>query len=355
MALIVGHIKSILSLDNSGFKKSLHESAGALSAFAPQVTAFITNPIVGATTAMAALGTVGVRELNRIAAEVESQDFFEQMTGFAPATQKTIETILGNAGRDAGAAAASMQFFNRQVGEARDGSSELVEAFGKLGVSLNSKQSIEETFRQTIDGLAQLEDRSLRAAMAQKLLGRSGGVELAAALSEGSAGLAAFEEKFRSMGLFVEGDGRIAMQKFDETMDEVGNTLEGFKTSAITELMAGLNGANGAARSTNELVIALRELGQTIEYVKSAADSGDGGFFTTLHDWDEQFERWWIKNVRPKLDIFGSMGHAINAMDRGIGGAKYLSADQLAEPGTEWLGITSGQDNERKRRRRARQ
>ncbi len=102
--------------------------------------------------------------------------------------------------------ASAVKFFERNLDAARRGSDEMVETFGRLGISLSDLQTLsdEDLLSKTRDGLAGTQDTGEQAAIALKLLGKAG-TELSDWYAAAPEDMERVNEQLEKMGL-VWGD-----------------------------------------------------------------------------------------------------------------------------------------------------
>lgn len=136
----------------------------------------------------------------------ESIDSVTDITNLSAESASRLVGQWQGFGVSADKGASAVKFFEKNLDAARQGSDEMVETFGRLGISLSDIQTLsdEDLLAKTRDGLAGTEDTGARAAIALKLLGRSA-TELADWYNAAPEDIRRVNEQLEKMGL-VWGD-----------------------------------------------------------------------------------------------------------------------------------------------------
>lgn len=216
-----------MGLDNSAFNRGLDRSRGALSKL---------NGALGAVGAGVAIGGLiaGFRKLVQLADDINTK------AGTLGVSTKFIQE-WGQAAEQAGVSLAKaekgFERFVVRIGEAKDGTKEVLKAFREIGVSLEpvngQMKSNEQLISEVADGLANISDSTVKARIAYDLFGKSG-VEMLKMLEGGAAGL----EKFKQAA-----SGKIIGQ---EQLDALNNAnvalkdLEATLTAAAGNIVGGI-------------------------------------------------------------------------------------------------------------------
>jgi hypothetical protein len=102
-------------------------------------------------------------------------DTLGKVTGIATANLRGFELAVSQAGGNSDQAADAISDLVKNIGDAANGSSELVSAFRTAGVSLNDLRTLSEQdiLRKTIDGIARIGDSSTQSAIKAKIFGEA--------------------------------------------------------------------------------------------------------------------------------------------------------------------------------------
>jgi lambda family phage tail tape measure protein len=102
-------------------------------------------------------------------------DTLGKVTGIATANLRGFELAVSQAGGNSDQAADAVSDLVKNIGDAANGSSELVSAFRTAGVSLNDLRTLSEQdiLKKTIDGIARIGDSSTQSAIKAKIFGEA--------------------------------------------------------------------------------------------------------------------------------------------------------------------------------------
>lgn len=114
--------------------------------------------------------------------------------------------------------------------DAGQGSKTAVDAFRELGIEVKDAggkfKGTEQLLDEVLFSLAGLEDETLKAAIAQKLLGKSG-LEVIPMLAGGADGLAAMRKEARDLGLVLDGETLLAAENFNDSLLRLTSGIKG--------------------------------------------------------------------------------------------------------------------------------
>lgn len=112
----------------------------------------------------------------------------------------------------------------RSMSSARDGSADMIEAYGRLGVAVanadGSLRNGEDVYWETIDALGRMEEGAERDALAMKIFGKSA-QELNPLIAQGSAGIAELTEEAKRMGAVLSDETLAQLGKFDDSVQRL--------------------------------------------------------------------------------------------------------------------------------------
>lgn len=181
-------------------------------------------------------------------------DFGSQLDDTAKKTGFTVETLseLKFAGDQSGSSLEDIEKAAKKMAstlvDAKNGSDSAADSLAQLGLSAGMLLQIspEDQFLTIADALSQVEDASLKSALAQDIFGRAG-TNLLPMLAEGSEGLKALREEAKKVGATMSKEDAAAA----ETLGDALGSLTAAAGSAFRQIGA-------------ELAPALQEMAATI-------------------------------------------------------------------------------------------
>lgn len=143
-------------------------------------------------------------------------------------------------GVETGSFNSSLIKLNKAIAGGRSGNKQLVAAFGSIGLRAADLRNMnaEQIFNRISDAVARMRDPVLKAALAEKLLGKSAS-EMIAFLEEGSGGI-------RELGkdaAVMDDDTAKAAKGFGDTMTKMRQHGKALAFSILKELLPGMDGA----------------------------------------------------------------------------------------------------------------
>lgn len=129
-------------------------------------------------------------------------------------------------GSDIGAVEKGLHGLSRSMLDLERGSSTAVETYGRLGLSLADLKglSAEQQLEKVAEALSQIEDESLRGAIAQQIFGRAGR-QLLPLLSSGSAGMRELRAEAERLGIVISQEDAAAAAELTDAMNRMKRTL----------------------------------------------------------------------------------------------------------------------------------
>jgi hypothetical protein len=187
--------------------------------------------------AVAGLGVAaGVAAAGGLAASVlkftENGDAIDEMasrTGFGTEALSELAHAANLSGGSIEGLEAGVRRMQRTIFDAESGMQSAVDSLDALGVSSEMLQGLspEEQFNLLTGALAEVEDASTRAALAQELFGRQG-TSLLPMLEDGAAGLEAMRAEAHELGIVFSEEDAAAAAQFADVMDKAKARLSGF-------------------------------------------------------------------------------------------------------------------------------
>lgn len=139
-----------------------------------------------------------------------------------------------------------LKILSRNAAEAADGSKAQVAAFKEIGVSVKDStgalRPMNDLLLDVADRFSVMEDGTAKAALAQKIFGKSG-MDLIPILNEGRAGILAMGDEAERLGLVMSQEVAAAADQFDDTLTQVKAAATGLSVSIGQALLPSLTRA----------------------------------------------------------------------------------------------------------------
>jgi hypothetical protein len=261
MATTVGSLLIDLRADVASLRTDLAKANAVLAQQSAQMNRSLNGLTAGfaavGQAARALVGAVAVGALLRFGkASLDAADNLGELAeqlGVSTDALQVYQYAAVQAGVSAEQLEAGLSQLTRRIGEAASGTKEQAEAFRTLGVRIldagGKTRSTEAIFADVADAIAAIDDPARRAQVAVDLFGRSG-QRLLPILSQGRAGLAAFEEQARRVGAVLTeeqiktaGDAADAIAAMTLQWNRFAQALVSNVGPAITGVIALLNQA----------------------------------------------------------------------------------------------------------------
>lgn len=226
---------------------------------------------------------------NETAAAGDSIDKMSQKLGMSAKSYQEWDYVLSQSGADIESMGAGFKTLTNLVDKATSGNDAATASFKKLGISTKELKDMsrEDIFNLTIKRLQEMEDGTERAALANKLFGKSA-LNLAPLLNQTAEATQGLKDKAHEMGFVMSDEAVEASAKFTDSMDTLKRTFEGVKNSITSELLPGLTsitdglallmtGSDGAkdkiTEGTKDIVKSIKEaIPQVTEVLKTVLD-----------------------------------------------------------------------------------
>lgn len=175
---------------------------------------------------------------------------------------------------------------SRAMFDAGQGSKVPNDALKEIGLTFEDLDGLspEKQFMKIADGIASIEDVSVRGAVAQKLFGRAGR-QMLPMLAEGSAGIKKLRNEANDLGRSLSGPDADAAAEYTDAMNRVTSVAKGVVLQVGAALAPALaDAATAFANIAKQVVGFIRENRSTIRIVAgvAAAVVGVGGAITAL-------------------------------------------------------------------------
>lgn len=261
MANFIGRLGVLLGLDSAEFTRGLERAGKQLDAFVDKAR---TTSIAGAAafTAMT----------------FKAMEYADQLADTAKANDVAIDSVLklsnalANSGGEAENAGKFLSSFTATVDKAAEGSFEIQKTFKTIGVSLGdlSRMGVDELFRKSVEGLANMSDPLTRNAKAMELFGKAAkGVDFVALNEEMKSGAGIADEQAQAVEDMADAFDMLAQAGRDFSLmlaTELGPPLKA-TLEYIKELKGDTNLFGAVIRTTFETIAIL---GANVAYVFEA-------------------------------------------------------------------------------------
>ena len=192
---------------------------------------------VGKATVVAA-GTVGAATYKMASSTSQHADEIDKMSqklGMSKKAYQEWDYVLSQAGVDITSMSTGLKTLTNKLDQAKNGSKSAQEMFTKLGISAEDmkKMSREEIFDAVIKGMQGMQDSTERAALANKLFGRSG-QELSALFNTTAKDTEEMKKRAHELGMVMSDDAVKGGVALVDTMDTAKRSIGGFKNSVGT-------------------------------------------------------------------------------------------------------------------------
>lgn len=188
------------------------------------------------------IGTVGVAAgvalVNSFAEVGDAMKDASARTGIQVDALSELAYAAGLSGSSLGGLELAVKGMQRAIYDAEKGSSTAVDALKDIGLTVKDLQGLkpEDQFLRIADGIANIEDPTRQAAVAMKLLGKSGG-ELLPLIQEGLSGIEALRQEARDRGLVITPEDAAAAAAYSDAMDVLKMSIAGVTRSIATALI----------------------------------------------------------------------------------------------------------------------
>jgi len=254
MALEVGDLIAKLRLDAGQFTTGLKQAGVDMERFGGKLL------VMGKAAAVAFVAHKVVEWTKEVARATEATEHLSLQTGIAAQRFEEMSVSLGRVGLSGQDLGLGFRQLSRNLVAARDDASEAAEAFRTLGVEPGQLRDSEQALRAIADQFAKMPDGINKAALAQELFGRAG-QRLIPILNQGSAGMDALTQKSREFGLVLSEIQRTGLTTFDDALDDLGKSMEGFKTQVAAFIApAATTGVEGLTTATSFATFMFQEL-----------------------------------------------------------------------------------------------
>lgn len=234
----VGRLFVDLLARTASFESGLDKSRRKSRKFSKGVTADLKKVGIGFA-ALGAAAAVGLGVLVK-----KSIDAADNLSKLAQKTGISVESLSGLAfaadqsGIDLETLSARMVNLARRAKEGDRGVLSYRQAFDKLGISLRDNngqlKGTEELLLEVADSFSQMEDGTLKAALATDLFSNQG-VALIPFLNQGAAGIRKMKDEAAELGLIMDTETALGAERFNDNLGKLQGALTGIGNTILAE------------------------------------------------------------------------------------------------------------------------
>jgi hypothetical protein len=299
MVVKIGTISADLTANSASFTKNINKAEKSLKSSSTKMNRFLGNVnrgfarTKGAVSGLAgsllnlpagvgvAAGAAGLGLL--IKSSIEAADAIAKTSdsiGISTSKLQEYRFAASQSGVSTEAFDKAMQGFAKRVGEAQAGTGSLITVLKKVDPSLlaniQNAKSTDEAYRLMTEAIANTEDATLKAALANAAFGRTG-VEMVNLMNQGVAGLDSFSAKARELGLVIDESLLRNSEKANDQLDILSRVLSTKVTAAVVEL------APEISKLTQSFIDFIPKVTEALKWV-NALGTGLGNFFGAARD-----------------------------------------------------------------------
>lgn len=191
-------------------------------------------------------------------------DKMSQKLGLSAKAYQEWDYVLSQSGVEITNMSTGMKTMTNQIDAAKKGNEDAIDRFKQLGISISDLNNLsrEDIFSKIITGFQGMEDSTSRAALANKIFGRSG-QELTPLFNSTVEGTEALKNKANELGFVMSDSGVKSSVAFKDSLDTLKRSFTGAKNNilgellpSITSVMDGMSklaaGTDGASESIKE-------------------------------------------------------------------------------------------------------
>lgn len=192
-------------------------------------------------TAAAAAGKKLVDMAGETAKAGDEIDKTSQKLGMSAEAYQEWDYVLGQSGVEITSMTTGLKTLTNQISKAKNGTQASAEMFSKLGISISDLESMsrEDIFAATIKGLQGMEDGTERAALANKLFGKSG-QELTPLFNQTAESTEELMKAAHDLGFVMSNEAVSASAAYQDSLDTLTRTFSGVKNNIMSELLPGM-------------------------------------------------------------------------------------------------------------------
>ena len=191
-------------------------------------------------------------------------DKMSQKLGLSSKAYQEWDYVLSQSGVEITNMSTGMKTMTNQIDAAKKGNEDAIDRFKQLGISISDLNNLsrEDIFSKIITGFQNMEDSTSRAALANKIFGKSG-QELTPLFNSTVEGTEALKNKANELGFVMSDSGVKSSAAFKDSLDTLKRSFTGAKNNILGELLPSITlvmdgmsklaaGTDGASESIKE-------------------------------------------------------------------------------------------------------
>ena len=231
-----------LTLDKTNYDQGLDDASKGAQSFGDKLKNGLGTAAKVGAAAIAAVGTAAaaatkvlVQQAGEVAAYGDNIDKASQKLGISAEAYQEWDAVLQHSGTSIDSMGIGMKTLANAAASG-------AEEFQKLGISQQEAASMsrEELFSKTITALQNVTDENERAAIAQKLFGRSA-MELGPLLNTSAADTQAMKDRVHELGGVMSNEAVKAAAAYQDNLQDMQTAISGVKRSIVQEFIPGLS------------------------------------------------------------------------------------------------------------------
>ena len=165
-------------------------------------------------------------------------DKMSQKLGLSSKAYQEWDYVLSQSGVEITNLSTGMKTMTNQIDAAKKGNEDAIDRFKQLGISISDLNNLsrEDIFSKIITGFQNMEDSISRAALANKIFGRSG-QELTPLFNSTVEGTEALKNKANELGFVMSDSGVKSSAAFKDSLDTLKRSFTGAKNNILGELL----------------------------------------------------------------------------------------------------------------------
>ncbi len=260
----IAELQTRLTVDDSAFKRSMSNAAGAVSSFASSAatSAKWAAGIVTATLAGAFYGLIHI--INQTQERVSDLVDTSTRLGVGIKPLQRLQYAAKQSGMSVQSLNAGLGKLLKNTELAAEGNATLVTTFAKLGLNAKALKNvgIDEEYIAISQAISKIKDPAQQALIATQLFGK-GGIEHLSLLKDDVSGLV---KEFQGLGTELSDKQGKDIESYGDTVSKLGAVWQGFKDQLTAALAGPLKDL------MNWIFDGIKNMGGLKEVAKSAAD-----------------------------------------------------------------------------------
>lgn len=237
-----------ITLDKSDYEKGLSDAEKTTQSFGDRLKGGLgtaakigAGAIAGVAAGATALTAAVIKGAGETSAYGDRIDKMSQKMGLSNQAFQEWDYVLGQSGASIDSMSGGIKTLTNLIDSASAGGAEAQEAFAKLGISMDdlATMSREDVFAATIKGFQGMEDNADRAALATKVLGRSG-AELTPLFNTSAEATQELIDASHRLGFVMSDEQVKASAAYGDSLDNLTKTFGGLKNSLFSQFMPSL-------------------------------------------------------------------------------------------------------------------